>query len=299
MQKIKFTTAAGSIEITDYNLSKIDGEAVRLHLNEFDANSTKMNVQAIKGIDMPGQAVLSSVPNVKTIVAKIAFAPIYMQNNRAVCTGTAGAQRLSREIMKYFPLGESGILEYTNANGTFEITARLDETPKITIKDGWYCECSLFLTADYPYWSRNITMPAVTASPNVPAHIVPTEYGDISSPVSGLITCISDMSALAPGYVTAFWLKESNRPFHVIEFTKEMKAGDQLRFSLEYNNRFTVEYKLAGSSSFTRASGYLYLTEFNVPCRNVPPNGEFDFEVLTSSGELQLELTLNNLYTFV
>ena len=290
MNKIKFTTKFGTAEISDSGISTIDGESRMLWLNDIDANSGNMRLNTIQPLEMPGQRVLSAVPSECTIVLSIAFAPIYISANEKICTGQSGMDLLRREVMMRFPLGISGTLEYTNANGTYTITARADETPVITVRDGWLCEAKVYLTADYPYWCKPCTLPKGTAEPGNDAVMVARESGDIASPVMIEITCIETVS----GSGTLFTFKEENGNFKKIDFVRGLEAGEKLKVNLMYNNDFSVMYHTNSMSGYGRANGFIYLTEYCVFPENMP--GGSVFSLSTVSGKLEAEVTCFNLF---
>lgn len=289
MQKIKFRSSSGTIEITDGNLSSIGGESKKiLSLDDIDPNSQKSVVQSVKCIDMPGQRFVSSVPDVKTIMLKLSFAPVYLAEG-LFRTSEAEMYALRREVLKYFPLGETGTLEYTNANGTYEISARLDEIPSVVCRDGYLCECTLYLTCDYPYWSHTVTSETYSA----PSTIVPTEYGDIPSPISGIITCTASMSEMGEDWVTYFRVKETGSVFHTIDFCKPLATGEVLTFSLGFNNEFKILY-----GNGADASEYVFFSQYSEPCLSRPPSGTISFE-LYAGGSANIQISFHNLFTIV
>ena len=295
MQKIKFSTSMGDVVINDVNSSHIGGAYRKLGLSEFDGNSQNLILNTIKCIDMPGQRTISTVRDAKAITAKITFAPLYYEENRLICRGERGMHELRREVLRLFPLGVKGTLEYTNDTGSYLIAARLDESPKITVKEGYFCECTLIFTADYPYWSRTVSSGVYSAKADEPATIISEEWGDTESPVSGLITCTEETGA------SGFRLQNVNKSGR-IDFYGAMKVGQQLSFSLEYNNELVVSTRYLENGSYGpwfSAYERLCYTELWPPCRNGTAPTEFLFSVLSSSGALDIELNFHNLFTAV
>ena len=299
MQKIRFTTvSAGTIEIDDVNISSLTGEKI-LRLSEFDGNSSKARIDAIKCIDMPGQRVISAIADVKTVMAKIAFAPVYLSENKLVCTGSPGMYNLRREVLKRFPLGETGTLTYINDAGSYEIRARIDEKPAVTVKSGYLCECTRLFSCDYPYWCRSSDSGKSSVVLNSPALITPDSYGDISSPVSGIITCTETLSGLPSGRLEHFVLRDSAYNGRRISFCKALSQGEKLKFCFGYNNEWKVRKSVDGGSTWSDAINYVYFLEWTEPPESNPVNNtRFVFE-LFESGALDVELSFMNLYTSI
>ena len=291
MQKISYTTSAGTVEIDDVNVSSLGGERV-FRLNDFDGNSGKTRIEAVNCIDMPGQRTLSVYPDVKTVTAKIAFAPVYLRGNRLRCTGAAGMYALRREVMRHFPLGENGTLTYTNSSGTYTITARLDEIPVVSVKDGYLCECTLMFTCDYPYWCKQVKSAVQSVSAGNSATFVPTVHGDVASPVGGIVRCTQNFGDAGQDGIF-FQLYDSVYQARCVSFCKDMTAGSTLEFSFLYNNKWTVLYN--GSP----ATDSVYFREYSEPCINLPSGSTFVFDLWASSGSVNVQLVYNNLYIAV
>lgn len=293
MQKITYITSVGRIEIDDVNTSSIDGERVRcLRLNEFDGNSAKNRIEAVRCIDMPGQRTLSALPEVKTISAKISFAPISDIDGVLVCTGAEGMYRLRNEVLRHFPLGETATLVYINDNGFYTITARIDEKPVFTVKDGYLCECTMYFTADYPYWCKTLYSKTETVVTDSPAIFEPPEYGEIESPVGGMITCIQSQSNEGEtGTLVNFENQYVSRTKQ-IRFCRPLQAGEILTFSFLYNNEWSV--LLNGSA----ASDFVYFDPGVKPCTSIPGQSTFKF-ISGGGGELAVQLIYRNLFVTV
>lgn len=190
MQQIKFTTSFGAVTINDNDTSEINGESCALWLNDFDGNSQSLNIDTIECIGIAGQRVVNSVPKARTITAKIGFAPLYCSQNAIVCTGESGKFQLRRELLKLFPLGEVGELNYKNSFGEYRIKARISESPRISYTAGPWAEATVTFVADYPYWTYPLTeSPEISISAGETGVITPTECGDIDSPIEVIVTC--------------------------------------------------------------------------------------------------------------
>lgn len=292
MQKISFKTSAGTIEIDNVNTSSITGEKV-LWLSEFDANSAKTRLEATQCMGMPGQKVLSSTVDVKTVVAKITFAPVYLRNNRLMCTGEKGMLHLRREVLRHFPLGENGLLAYTNDVDTYFITARIDQSPVVTVKEGYFCECTIMFTCDYPYWSKSIKSEIQTVSDGGSCIFKPLVYGDIASPIGGIVKCKRDLGG-TPYYNVYFKVENVESFTHQINFCERLRAGSTLEFSFLYNNEWTARI-----NGYYESSDSIYFPEYRKPCQNYPGKSKFKFQMMCSEGELEVQLIYHNLYIAV
>lgn len=298
MQRIKYTTSLGVIEVDDVNVSSLTGEKI-LRLNDFDGNSGKTRLETMQCIGLPGQRVLSSVLDVKTVTAKISFAPVFLRNNRLRCTGSQGMYTLRREILKRFPLGEDGTLEYTNDVGTYMISARIDQTPVVTMHDGYFCECTIMFTCDYPYWCRSCVSEKYSVNQSEPALIIPNSYGDVSSPISGTITCTETLSGLSDGYVEHFILRDSKSSWRRLSFCKALTEGEMLSFSFGYNNEWNVMKSSDGGESWIESVNYVYFTDWTAPPVSDPlVSSQFILE-LREAGSLDIILSFKNLYLYV
>lgn len=304
MQKISFTTvSAGTIEIDDVNISSVSGEKI-LRLNRFDGGSAKTRTDSVQSIGMSGRRVISVTADVRTITAGISFAPVYTAGGRTALTGYAGMHRLRREVLKRFPLGETGTLRYTNDNEEYEIPARIDETPVVTVKDGFLCECELMFTADYPYWCRKVRSEKKTVSGS-PISFSAANLGDLESPISGTILCTSDLGEVSAG--DCFRLSEGGSANSSIHFVRPLVQYDELFFSLEYGNEFIVRKRInygdGRTTDWTDAYNYISFPTLYEPCR-IRKNEEritgtvFYFSLFTS-GELEVQLTYNYLYNVI
>ena len=282
MQRITYTTSLGTITVDDVNVSSLTGEKI-LRLNDFDGNSGKTRLETMQCVGLPGQKVLSSVLDVKTVTAKIAFAPVYVVNNRRKCTGEAGMYNLRREILKRFPLGESGTLEYANDNGIYTITARIDQNPVVVVHDGCFCECTIMFTCDYPYWCKAIASEKQTITAGHSATFIPPEYGDVPSPIGGTIKCLQTLSG-ASGYY--YRIANVDNSYNRVDFCDPIYTGGTRTFNFLYDNKWIVP-------------GDVYISEYCEPCINRPNRSSFNFSVTASSGSLEVQLIYYNLFIAV
>lgn len=303
MQKIVFTTSMGTAEIDDVNCSTVTGERI-LRLSGFDGNSKKNRLQTVQCIGMAGQRVLSALPEVQTVTADIAFAPVFLRNSRFVCTGAAGMYALRREVLSRFPLGVPGTLKYINDAGEYEIQARIDEVPLVSARNGYLCECRLSFTVDYPYWCRTVQSGTVTVSGGLPAVFTAVNLGDVESPVSGIIHCTSAMSAASPD---CFTLTDGSSVLH---FVKPLAENEELWFSLEYGNEFIMKKRTFVEGQYytpwTDAYDYIDFPADYKPCRvgarrtvsGIPAATEFDFQ-LYSGGACTVRLNYHYLFNAI
>lgn len=282
MQRISFTTSAGTITIDDVNTSSIGGERI-LRLNEFDPNSAKTRVEAVQCIGMSGQKVLSSVVDTKTVTAKISFAPVYFQNNRFKCTGAAGMYSLRREVLRRFPLNIVGTLTYTNDCDTYTIKARIDQAPTVATRDGYLCECTILFTCDYPYWCKAVTSEKLTVSSGGSVIFTPPEYGDIASPIGGIIDCTQTLTADENGIY--YNIVNTDNRFRRVDFCEPLYSGTRNTFNLLYNNEWNVP-------------GDIYFVEYSEPCVSYPNSSRFCFS-LPGTGSAEVRLIYYNLYVAV
>lgn len=280
MQRITYTTSLGTIAIDDVNVSTLAGEQV-LRLNDFDGNSGKTRLETMQCIGLPGQKVLSSVLDVKTVTAKISFAPVYLNNNRRECTGAAGMHALRREVLKRFPLGINGTLEYTNDIDTYTISARIDQNPVVVTHDGYLCECTIMFTCDYPYWCKAITSEEQTITAGSSKIFVPPAYGDVASPIGGIIKCTHTMGEPTDGIY--YRISNTDSYYKQVNFCEPLYSGSTRTFNLLYNNKWEVP-------------GDVYFAEYCEPCVSYPTGSTFRFELLASSGSVDVKLIYYNLY---
>lgn len=283
MQRITYTTSLGAITIDDVNVSSLTGEKI-LRLNDFDPNSGKTRLETMQCIGLPGQKVLSAVPDVKTVTAKISFAPVFVENNRRKCTGSAGMYNLRREILKRFPLGLTGTLEYANDSGIYTITARIDQNPVVIVHDGCFCECTVMFTCDYPYWCGAIMSEEQTIGGNSSAVFVPPAYGDVESPIGGIMTCTQTLQNPSQGIY--YRIENVENWSRRVMFCDPLYQGRTNNFNLLYNNKWEVP-------------GDVYFGEYCEPCVSYPNRSTFRFSVLATTGSVKVKLIYYNLYVAV
>lgn len=232
MQQITFTTTAGTIKINDCETSAINGEWCHLWLNDFDGNSQSLNTDTVECVGIAGQRVINSVWRAKKITAKIGFAPLYRSQNAIICTGESGKFQLRRELLKLFPLGEIGELNYKNSFGEYRIKARISEVPRISYTAGVWAEATLTFTADYPYWTYPLVeSPEITLSAGVTGIITPTACGDIDSPIEVIVTCTEPISA-SSGLPIKITRADRSSYYHGVNCAVDVLAGVSLKYDI-------------------------------------------------------------------
>ena len=290
MQSIKFTTSAGSVVIDDRNSYSAAGERI-FRLNDFDGNSAKTRIEAVNCINMPGQRVLETTADVKTVIAKISFAPVYYNNGWFGSAGDRGMYALRREVLRRFPLGAAGELVYTNDMAAYSIRARVDQIPVVTVKDGNLCECTIMFTCDYPYWSRAVDSSEESIFGSGTHLFIPPSYGDITSPLSGIITCTESMSGSGVNNIR-FRIVDTENLFNRIDFCGSLLEGQVLKFNNGYNNEWTCSVNGIPNTSM------IYYVDYVEPCAVIPNISKLRFDLLCS-GALNVKLTYHNLYIAV
>lgn len=254
MQQITFTTTAGTIKINDCETSAINGEWSHLWLNDFDGNSQSLNTDTVECIGIAGQRVINSVWRAKTITAKIGFAPLYRSQNAIICTGESGKFQLRRELLKLFPLGEIGELNYKNSFGEYRIKARISEVPRISYTAGVWAEAALTFTADYPYWTYPLVeSPEITLSAGTTGVITPTACGDIDSPIEVIVTCTE---AITSSQQLKIAFSNSMSSYLLgINCVTNISAGTTLKYDVGTQGEL-VCYEQTSSGSWSAAPEY-------------------------------------------
>lgn len=295
MQQIKFTTSFGTVTINDNDTSEINGERCALWLNDFDGNSQSLNNDTVECIGIAGQRVINSVWRAKTITAKIGFAPLYRSQNAIICTGESGKFQLRRELLKLFPLGEIGELNYKNSFGEYRIKARISEVSRINYTAGVWAEATLTFTADYPYWTYPLTeSPEITLSPGVTGIITPTKRGDIDSPIEVIITCTS--SILSAQQLKIAFSNTMSTYLLGINCLTDISAGTTLKYDIGTQGELAC-YKQTTSGSWVAAPGYWTIRgwERNLCCTTtLTPIG-----FLISSGAATAKIIYHNIVTTI
>lgn len=292
MQEITFQTSAGTVTINDCGTSSINGRTCLLWLNDFDGNSLGQRLDAIECIDIPGQKVLSMTPKPRTIVLKIGFAPICREQGAAVCGGEAGKHLLRREILRAFPLGEEGTLFYRNNAGSYRIAARPDEIPKISYPAGVWAEATIYLTADYPYWTYPLTeSPEVTVTPSDPGIITSTAFGDIESPIEVIVRCTEEISASGGGLRLKLFTNEADSYLLGVNCYTDIPAGTTIKYDIGTKGEL-MSYRLVGDTWVTAPQYWTFMGYERRVCNGTSAT---DFHVRISSGSAAVKIIYHNI----
>lgn len=292
MQEITFSTSSGTITINDCGTSSVNGKQCLLWLNDFDGNILSQRLDAIECIDIPGQKVLSATPKPRTIVLKIGFAPIDREQGAAVCRGEAGKHLLRREILRAFSLGEEGTLFYRNDAGSFQITARLDEIPRISYTAGAWAEATVYLTADYPYWTYPLTeSPEVIVTPSDPGIITSTAFGDIESPVEVIVQCAEGISASGGGLRLKLFVNNVDSYLLGVNCYADIPAGTTIKYDIGTKGEL-MSYRLAGSRWVNAPEYWTFMGNERRVCNGISAT---DFNARISSGSAAVKVIYHNI----
>lgn len=297
MQQITFTTSAGTVIINDCDTSAVNGTWCRLWLNDFDGNSQALNTDTVECVGIPGQRVINSVPRARTITAKIGFAPLYRSQNAIICTGEHGKYKLRRELLRLFPLGEVGELNYKNSFGEYRIKARLSEVPRVSCTAGVWAEATLTLVADYPYWTYPLTeSPEITLSAGTTGIITPTKKGDIDSPVEIIIECTEAIT----GSSTVRQLKIAHSAdmetyLLGVNCYTDIGAGTKLKYDIGTNGELMC-YEMK-SGNWVAAPDFWSIQGYERRVCNTTSLKPFGFAI--SSGAAKAKIIYHNIVTAI
>ena len=297
MQQITFTTSAGTVIINDCDTSAVNGTWCRLWLNDFDGNSQALNTDTVECVGIPGQRVINSVPRARTITAKIGFAPLYRAQNAIICTSEQGKYKLRRELLRLFPLGEVGELNYKNSFGEYRIKARLSEVPRISYTAGAWAEATLTLIADYPYWTYPLTeSPEITLSAGTTGIITPTKKGDIDSPVEIIIECTEAIT----GSSTVRQLKIAHLAnmetyLHGVNCYVDIGTGTKLKYDIGTNGELMC-YEMK-SGNWVAAPDFWSIQGYERRVCNTTSLKPFGFAI--SSGAAKAKIIYHNIVTAI
>lgn len=292
MQEITFSTDSGTITINDCGTSSVNGKQCLLWLNDFDGNSLSQRLDAIECIDIPGQKVLSATPKPRTIVLKIGFVPIDREQGAAVCRGEAGKHLLRREILRVFPLGEEGALFYRNNAGSYQITARLDEIPRISYTAGAWAEATVYLTADYPYWTYPLTeSPEVIVTPSDPGIITSTAFGDIESPVEVIVKCTESISASGGGLRLKIFINDADSYLLGVNCYADIPAGTTIKYNIGAQGEL-MSYHLVEDTWVSAPQYWTFMGYERRVCNGISAT---DFKARISSGSAAAKIIYHNI----
>lgn len=283
MQQVVFRTTDPTMEITvnDCGTSSIaytagwteDGRGVvvkeyppYLELFDFDGNSLGTKADTVSCIGMPGQRTLGA-PQIqpRALVLTIAF-----DGRNGGRDTDERMYELRRIVARCFPPGKKGTMEYTNSNGTFYIDCYANEYPNMERKAGTRIVTSLYFTADFPYWRRDVKVGPYIFEANEERWVEPVNIicrGDIASPVIGEIKCLTTMEGVHPNGATgpdgAYWglyrTDDSGRNLfgkEGMKFVKPLEAGDTLVFNTGLNNE--VYFRLSVNNETEYPANHYY-----------------------------------------
>ena len=266
MQQIIFRTENPAMEITlnDGGTSRIkrtvgystggqpiitDEYVPNLDLFDFDCNSLGTQADTVECVGMPGQHTVAARVQPRTLAVTLAF-----DGRRSGKDTDNNMYTLRRLIMRCFPLGVKGELEYTNSNGTYYINCYATEYPNMERTAGTRVVAAFYLIADYPFWYRDISSDRFTISAGSAVQVPVWVEGDMESPIIGEIKCIQTMSGtpetLGPlGRYMYIWEPNGtgaeNDKGAKMSFCKPLRAGQTLIFNTGLNNEVYVRLREA------------------------------------------------------
>lgn len=256
MQQIVFRTEKPQMEITlnDGGTSKISisGNTTRyptLDLFDFDGNSLGIQADNVTCVDMPGQHTIAARVQPRTLAVTLAF------DGRKNGKDTDNSMfMLRRLIMRCFPLGVKGELEYTNSNGTYYINCYATEYPNMERTAGTRVVATFYLIADYPFWHRDAAQTSFTVSAGAAKAVNVFTEGDMESPMLCEIKCTQTMSG-SPGSLGPFgrymyiWEPTDSGTEEdsgaKMSFCKPLTAGQTLIFNTGLDNEVYVRLREA------------------------------------------------------
>lgn len=218
-----------------------------LNLFDFTCNSLGTSSDTATCVGMPGQHTVQTKVQPRTLAVTLAY------DGRSGGRDTENQMyKLRRLIMRCFPLGIKGELEYTNSNGAYYIDCYATEYPNMERNTGTRTIATFYLVADYPYWYKNIIGTSVSINvsggEHAKAYIVLTK-GDMSSPISGTITCTASQSGIQEDYAIFIWRIDNNSQMGM-RIVKPLKQGQKLIFNSNANNE--IYFKLQDTDGSVR-----------------------------------------------
>ena len=310
MQQIVFRTKNPAMEITlnDGGTSKIkytsgfDGnrEPVQttksyptLDLFDFDGNSLGTQSDNVSCVDMPGQHTISTRVQPRTLAVTLAF------DGRSGGKDTDNSMyALRRLIMRCFPLGVKGELEYTNSNGTFYINCYATEYPNMERIVGTRVVSTFYLIADYPFWHRDVSGRTWTVAAGSYQSVVVLTEGDMESPIIGEIKCTKTMTGIEAGYTGRYihiWeTGDSAEGGARMRFCKPLTAGQTLIFNTGLDNEVYVRLREADGTE-REANDYVDYGNSTL-LKNRVGQTTWQINVHSLTGEVEVTMHYQNLY---
>ena len=250
MEKLKFTTATGSIELKDTGHSAVGSSTVKeLYLYDADVNSVAITANTVKCLDMDGQHTISTNLNPRTIAITLTFNGISEGRDT-----DATMLSLRRTILKYFPLGINGELQYTNDGGTYYITAHAIEYPNIERQVGTLCKATFYLVADYPYWHRTVITEPFPVDTSADIIVGVFTEGDLDSPVVINLECTTAITGNTDGIF--FRIDQTEGGSSKLYIVKNLAVGEKLVINTGLNNEVYCHH-IAVDGTVTNANHYV------------------------------------------
>lgn len=296
MQQIVFRTEKPQMEITlnDGGTSKIKRSGSTescpsLELFDFDGNSLGTQTDAVSCVDMPGQHIVGTRIQPRTLAVTLAF-----DGRRSGKDTDSSMYTLRRLIMRCFPLGVKGELEYTNSNGTFYINCYATEYPNMERTAGTRVVATFYLIADYPFWHQSVQGKSLTVEAGHASFAVETIDGDMESPIIGEIKCTQSMSEEINSDWYIYISDQSEGAENEISMTicKPLTEGQTLIFNSGIEN--DVYVKLIDTDGTERiANDYV---DYNHSALIKNRVGTTIWGVSVASGAVTVTLNYQNLY---
>lgn len=308
MQQIVFRTLSPQMTLTlnDAGTSKIEytknytetgdeepgttaEELPYLELFSFDCNSLGITSDTVTCIGMPGQHTISTKIQPRTLAITLAY------DGRTEGRDYENQMyKLRRLIMRCFPPGVRGELEYTNSNGTFFINCYAAEYPNMERSVGTRTIAAFCLIADYPFWRQDCIGNLWTVEAGRAKAIVVLTKGDMCSPISGTIACTRTQSGILTSYSAIhIWRTDENSDVSM-KITKPLIAGQKLIFNSGINNE--IYFKLQDTDGTVRtANDYVDYQNSSLLSNDIERT-VWQINVNGDEGEIEIQMNYQNLY---
>ena len=315
MQQIVFRTKNPQMEITlndggtsnitytsGYNATEPVLTTVNyptLALFDFDCNSLSTQADNVSCVDMPGQHTIATRVQPRTLAVTLAF------DGRSGGSDTDNSMyKLRRLIMRCFPLGVKGEMEYTNSNGTYYINCYATEYPNMERTAGTRVVSTFYLIADYPFWHQDRQGQTHTVSAGDAKAVTVLTEGDMESPIICEIKCTQDMSgtpeSLGPyGRYMYIWEPEGHKEDFKeagakMSFCKPLTAGQTLIFNTGLNNEVYVRLREADGTERI-ANDYVDYNNSSL-LKNRIGATKWQFHLDGDTGQVEITMHYQNLY---
>jgi hypothetical protein len=294
MQELKILHRMQSISFSDRNTSQIDGQPARISLVDIDTNSVSTRQDTLQCVDMHGQHTVGSLVEPRTISFTISFSGEYYQNGRIAGGGEAKMRETRRAIIQRLFLNENVLVQYTRDGETYSILARTSEIPVFNTI-GSLCSAQIYMTADYPFWTKGFNPQPVTVTPSSSGLLIVENNGDFDCPLELRITCNQPITGASDNEL--FVIKEMPTDTPAITLVKSMNAREVLSINSGMDNETWVNIG-DQSAVETPANNYVrhsYIT----PLTNFVGTNIWELEILGRSGSLTCEMYYKELYAGV